>query len=436
MFVFISDLHFEDGTAGKHNVSSDAFSVFFENLRWHAERRGVSEIELVLLGDVFDLLRTDYWFDVDPDERPWGSISGRSQPLEAHARAVLKRIADANTHTFKTFREQAEALRSPKLHLNITYVPGNHDRLVNRYDDVRRDARRILGLPDSAGAFPERVQCSRHGLIALHGHQFDLYNYEDVSQDNPDGVPIGDPLTTELVTRIPGCVARAVKKADPALPGAELAIIQRTFESLEDVRPMTSVMEWLLSHVHGEPALESAVHLALEEALGDFKRLPFVDQWFDKHDTWNPDDEADKLQWLMWVAGHISLKTARKLVPPLVKLGSVLASDDPYVAAARRLIDSTDTQTRFVVMGHTHTAKQQALGVVPGPGGRPVRRVYLNTGTWRPCHHRCADGSGFLAWKEMSFTMIYAPDERSGHGAPSFETWSGTLDARGVTTCD
>ena len=32
MLVFISDLHFADGTAGEHNLSSQAFEYFFDDL--------------------------------------------------------------------------------------------------------------------------------------------------------------------------------------------------------------------------------------------------------------------------------------------------------------------------------------------------------------------------------------------------------------------
>ncbi|MFW5740376.1 MAG: hypothetical protein ACOC1F_08415 [Myxococcota bacterium] len=92
MIVFISDLHFEDATAGKHNVSADAFSIFFDELRWHARRRKVTELHIVLLGDIFDLLRTSYWFDVDPDQRPWGTPEKRGPTLEQHATKLLGRI--------------------------------------------------------------------------------------------------------------------------------------------------------------------------------------------------------------------------------------------------------------------------------------------------------------------------------------------------------
>ena len=61
MLIFISDLHFVDGTAGEHNVPTDAFKIFFEDISglsdWFAKKgRKIEEIKLVFLGDIFDLL--------------------------------------------------------------------------------------------------------------------------------------------------------------------------------------------------------------------------------------------------------------------------------------------------------------------------------------------------------------------------------------------
>ena len=435
MLVFISDLHFEDESAGKHNVSADAFSIFFEDLRWRAERRCVKDLRIILLGDIFDLLRTDYWSSVDPEERPWGTLVNRGR-VGAHALQVLERIRDTNAATFETFRKGVTDLKED-LQVDVTYVPGNHDRLVNLYPEVRAAARDILGLGDDGGAFPDRVLCPRHGVLALHGHQFDIYNCEKPSIENPDGVSIGEPITTELVVRFPKSVLAAIRRGVPGLSPEKVECIERSFESLEDVRPIWAVVDWLLSHVRNEPLLEAAVREGLDDALTAFKNVPFVQRWFELHDRWADwKDEADQLQWLLWIAGNVSLKMAGKLAPPVMKLQYLTEGADPYVNVARKLLDDADLQTQFVVMGHTHHAKREALGVIPRDGQPPIRRVYLNSGTWRPCHYRCADGSGFLAWKEMTNTMIYAPDERKNQGAPSFETWSGTLDAGESSRCD
>jgi hypothetical protein len=96
MLVFISDLHFVDGSAGEHNIPWRAFDYFFDDLIDLANRPGnqgkIKEIKLVLLGDIFDLLRTEAWVEPIPeDQRPWG---GMDQEIEKNALAILNKIAD------------------------------------------------------------------------------------------------------------------------------------------------------------------------------------------------------------------------------------------------------------------------------------------------------------------------------------------------------
>jgi UDP-2,3-diacylglucosamine pyrophosphatase LpxH len=94
MLVFISDLHFVDGTAGEHNLSPQAFEYFFEDLVSIAGKPSnkIKEIKIVLLGDIFDLLRTEKWFLFDENQRPWGNDEGE---IEKHAQEILN---DLLTH--------------------------------------------------------------------------------------------------------------------------------------------------------------------------------------------------------------------------------------------------------------------------------------------------------------------------------------------------
>ena len=38
MLVFVSDLHFVDETAGKHNIATEAFRIFFQDIAGNVER--------------------------------------------------------------------------------------------------------------------------------------------------------------------------------------------------------------------------------------------------------------------------------------------------------------------------------------------------------------------------------------------------------------
>src|SRR4030042_1060900 len=111
MLVFISDLHFVDGSAGEHNLSHRAFEYFFEDVAAIAAKpsNNIKEIKIVLLGDIFDLLRTESWFDYPVDERPWGD---KESAIEVHACTLFDAITNhpENRQTFKVIRQSVADL--------------------------------------------------------------------------------------------------------------------------------------------------------------------------------------------------------------------------------------------------------------------------------------------------------------------------------------
>ena len=102
MLVFVSDLHFVDGTAGEHNVPVEAFRGTFQDLATHAKNAKAEEVIIVFLGDIFDLLRTEKWFEVTEEQRPWGATDRTLAGMEANARAILGAIVGhkENQRTF------------------------------------------------------------------------------------------------------------------------------------------------------------------------------------------------------------------------------------------------------------------------------------------------------------------------------------------------
>ncbi len=71
MLVIISDLHLTDGTSGE-TISAGAFRVFRQRLRdlaYDASKRAdgtyrpIEEMDILLLGDVFDLIRSTKWLE-------------------------------------------------------------------------------------------------------------------------------------------------------------------------------------------------------------------------------------------------------------------------------------------------------------------------------------------------------------------------------------
>lgn len=85
MLVIISDLHLTDGSSGQ-TIQEGAFRIFrerFRDLVYDASKRTgdryepLKEVDLILLGDILDIIRSDRWCHADPSVRPWGTSETR-----------------------------------------------------------------------------------------------------------------------------------------------------------------------------------------------------------------------------------------------------------------------------------------------------------------------------------------------------------------------
>ncbi len=171
MLVVISDLHFIDSTAGRHNINPEWFeNVFLNFIPELADRKQAKELKVLLMGDIVDLIRTEKWLDDDFDleDRPWGengrsdierALAGeqvRGSETEKRCLEILGEPADLegtddppkqtifarNRDTFGLFKERLaarvrEKMKDDAFKVELTYLPGNHDRLCNLYPEVR-----------------------------------------------------------------------------------------------------------------------------------------------------------------------------------------------------------------------------------------------------------------------------------------------------------
>lgn len=436
MLVFISDLHFVDGTAGEHNIPTQAVNYFFNHLEAIANKDSqkgrIEELNIVFLGDVFDLLRTEYWLDREEDETPWGN---NEEAIETHALTIFDSIVTHqhedmdNPQTFELLRKRIRDLKSI---CNLTkdpeliYIPGNHDRLCNKYSSLRQKVCQTLGLNhNSSEEFAHECRLPEYGVIARHGHEFDVLNYEGTgSYGKLDYLrtPIGDPITTEIVARIPYELDRWLQDHDftPDDRGA----IKRNYQDLDNVRPLTAILEWLLYRVRTEE--NAKVQEGIEETLGKvvdhFNSLTYVKLWIERHGKFgNPIDEADKIRTLLFLLKYIKLSSLDELLKMLEKIKAMdyFLKDDLLEAAPSdpSLLDPI----RYVVYGHTHEPLEIPLRVIG-----PLNQVYLNTGTWRSRQFKSKADDSFIAWKNITYAVFYQAGER-GVEFPAFETWTGAL---------
>jgi hypothetical protein len=236
-------------------------------------------------------------------------------------------------------------------------------------------------------------------------------------------VPIGDPITTELVAKLPWKIMQnsKIKK----LPKKEREALRRNFQDIENVRPFSALIEWLLYQVKKSLWLKDVIEDSVDEVIEEFEKLKFVKQWYKHHDKWNDFlDEADKIQSVLFLLKKFKIFPMEKLMPYLARVSSRFAEDDNLTAAADEYAH-LDNRIRYIVYGHTHEAKQVAIRVTKEPED-PKEQVYLNTGTWRTRYHKTMEGLGFIGWKNLSYVSFFKKEER-GTDVPIFETWTGTL---------
>ncbi|MBW1917068.1 MAG: metallophosphoesterase [Deltaproteobacteria bacterium] len=425
MLVLISDIHLVDGTAGDHNVPSRAFRYFFQDVAASVTPR-TEEIKLVFLGDIFDLLRTEKWFDFPVAERPWGT---KENETEAHANDIFAAIQNhpENRQTYALLSGSLKDRFGLPLEPLRIYIPGNHDRLCNKYPSLRAKVVDFLGLNHNpVQPFAHTFQDVNYGVFARHGHEFDKYNYEGGESYTPPDylrVPIGDPITTELVAKLPYKITDRLATL-PLTPQEKLSL-RRNFEEVENVRPLSAVIDWLLYQVRQRRWLKEVIEDTVDEVIREFNDLDFVKGWYRDHDRWtNPFDEADRIQTLLYLLEKFKIFSTEKLSSLLVEAKNYLITDDLLEAAPKEYLH-LDSRIRYVVYGHTHEALTVPLRTVPCNSGR-AEHVYLNTGTWRARHRKAISDNSFISWKNMTYLFFYHAGEKETD-FPVFETWTGGL---------
>ncbi len=457
MLAIISDLHFCDGTATEKNVDPKAFTMalgdIYDDASGLAQKLGSKvHVDLVLLGDVFDLLRTEAWFAVPPAERPWGSAAALGGALASaatigHARAILDVILRENAGALSILK--GEALRVPDgVEVRRILLTGNHDCLALHDDEgLHATMRLAVGAADERalgeqGILPHRLQLPDYGLLARHGHEWDAWNFESYRQggapsaqyDDADYLPtpIGDPITTELAARLPFEMKQRLAHI-PDLSEDDRLHIYRRLQRVEDVRPLFAFIPWVyqeaarLQAVHGG-ATGTAVQAALEDSLrtvvGDFKNLEFFNAWYDKHNRWYSLGGPKQLKAALAVLSDVTIDTVEHVALAFESLFTGDGKEPCTTGAAAEALDGLGPDgMRYVVYGHTHDAVQLALR---------ADGTYLNSGTFRQRVFRSEDKKSFVASDYITYLSFFTRreadtwrDPRDRLVGPAYSAWTG-----------
>ena len=469
MLVVISDLHFTDGTSGEHNLPVEAFKeVFLPHIVALARSKKATELKLLLLGDIPDLVRSEQWFEEEPADRPWGENGLRDIPnpqpgswVEQRCLKILGRfpsdgrrasvpentILYKNWDTLALFRGLQKTMQKvlpglAPIPVDIIYVAGNHDRLCNLYPSVRDELCKILGITVNPSTVAMKSEYDwwyrydymdeKYGVYARHGHQFDAWNFgggNDLTRTGHLQVPIGDVISTEFAVNLPRTLARL--RAN--YPGVGSALVENLKE-VDNVRPLARIVEWFHYRMKQEYSEQrrQALDETFDEVLNDFLNINLVQQWRSPNTRWDEIFRAASHPWLRRVIDKVTSCTNTEdllhvLLPSVAREINPDGVVDPYCSAAyRERLWRENPAIQFVLYGHTHRPYMQPLD---GAGQREV--LYLNTGTWRSHIYRTVSldhSADFVKLKQMTYLCFYHAGEDRDHKKPgtvSFDVWTG-----------
>lgn len=447
MLVIISDLHLTDGSSGA-TISPGAFEIFAERLqdlavaasrRLDGAYRPIDRIDVLLLGDVLDVIRSSRWAMFD-EIRPWGDprrpefadivgrITGDILRQNESSLRILRQLTTEGAISVPPAtinRRPATDTQPQPVPVQIHYLVGNHDWFFHlrgpAFDSIRQALVRQMGLANRADTpFPhDPVEndalldvLRRHRVFARHGDLFDPFNFEG----NRAASSLGDCIVIELVNRFATEVEREMA-AD--LPVSTIAGLRE----IDNIRPLLLIPVWidgLLDRTCPFPAMRRNVKQIWDQLADRFLSMDFVRA----RDTWKPCDLVDGLQRALKFSKRVPTGWASQIVGWLNELRG--SAEPSYYQHALSEQDFRNRRARSIVYGHTHHAETVPLDASYAEG-YVLNQVYFNSGTWRRVHRQtqmAPNEHEFIAADEMTYLAFFAGDERGGR---PYETWSGTL---------
>ena len=444
MLVIISDLHLTDGTSGS-TISPGAFTLLAERLadlsfsasqRRDGSYRPIEHVDLVLLGDTLDVIRSTQW--LGSTIRPWDNV--KSAALFEQVAKITGDILQHNAQAmgeFRTLQQQGIALppasnlgkpataEKQPVPVRIHYMVGNHDWFYHlpgeNYNQLRRQIVAHMGLTTYADApFPHEIWESnelvqvmrRHKVFARHGDVYDPFNYEG----DRDASSLGDVIVLELLNRFGVSV---LQQLGDELPTGVITGLRE----IDNIRPLLLIPVWiegLLERCCPQPSVRKEVKKIWDELADEFLEHAFV-----RHrDTWCPVDIVDGLQKALKFSRRLSVGWASWIAQWMAELRGT--NTHSFFQHALTEQDFRNRRAKHIVYGHTHQAEMIPLDASYADG-YVLNQVYFNSGTWRRVHSQTQFAPReheFIAADTMSYLAFFKDDERNGR---PFETWTGTL---------
>ncbi|MCC9606715.1 hypothetical protein LOC68_16470 [Blastopirellula sp. JC732] len=435
MLVIVSDLHLTDGTTAR-TLDADAFRMFVERMQdmavrasWRSDDRyrPLDGIDIVLLGDVLDLVNSAAW--LSGLVRPWSSAVATAEQTAT----IVDDVLQHNHESIEMLESLANrgAIRIPMatndgkpafdvplqpVPVRLYYMVGDADWLLYRSGDaitaIRRKICQAMGLTNAPDApFPhDPSECpqlartlSKHRVYARHGDIFDPLSF----RGRRDESSLADAIVIEGAMRF---VQSAAEKFGKELP---LDLIL-ALEELTDVRPLTIMPTMLVNAIQRSCGAKRSLQYELR-TLWDEQIEQMLDaSWF-RSQRWSDSINIDQL------AGQF-----------LLHRNAELRHEDSLLANALTESEFRNRRAKYVVYGHTHRTVATPMEASYADGF-VLNQIYFNSGSWRRTYDAATlaqPGGQLVASDSINLLAFYQGDER--HGRP-YETWSTMLGSASST---
>jgi hypothetical protein len=445
MLAIISDLHLNDGSncpllpPGTIDLVCERLCDMAWRASWRADGcyRPIDRIDLVLLGDVMDIISSRRWL-ASPC-RPWDDH--QSPAMIDCTTGIVEEILRRNADSIRTLRSlateatvslpPATAAGQPVLEAEempvavcTHYMVGNRDWPLHAkgtsYDLIRHKVTHHLGLVTAYNKpFPhESSECEQlhetlrqHRVLARHGDVFDPLSF----CDERDRASLSDVLIIELV-------ARFLQHVENEMADDMSAATWSALSEIDQIRPILLIpaaMEAMLERTATpvvrnrikriwDYMVEQMLHLNVIQNMAETCPVDLIDGLaaalkFTRRDSHN------------WISRTMSFVNDLR--------GAASYSYAPHAIAEA---DFRNRRARHIVYGHTPHAETVPLDASHADG-YVLNQTYFNAGCCRRSYQptQMLTGSQELAACD-AFTLLcfYQGDERCGR---THETWCGTL---------
>jgi hypothetical protein len=414
--------------------------------------RPIEEIDVVLLGDILDFIRSEQWQCVCPDDpdyvRPWSDPAGAAfqKKVAQIAGSILDRNAEA-LEVIRSFSDSREVMTLPPatadggvakvsrefgspdrvpLKVRTHYVAGNHDWFLHlpggAFNAIRQQVVSSMCLANAAARpFPHDPLespvlarlCEAHKAWFRHGDRFDPLNCEG----GRDGSSLGDAIVVDLVNRFAATVNR---KMGEELPKECVEGLRQ----IDYVRPLLLIPVWVngvLRRTCPDEDSAARVKSIWDELVEEFLELQFVR---DRRAVL-PALTIDKLALALRFSRGVSMKKLSRFSVWLNGRSNGGSGRPSFHDALEEDVIRNRT-AQSIVYGHTHRHDVVPLDTSYSRAGA-LDQMYLNSGTWRVVREqarRRPSDEMFTNYLVMTYLGLYKDDERGGR---PFEAWSGSL---------